>query len=96
LQILSYEEVTRRIAWSVPRGHAKSAYLSNMYPVFSIVFNIRRYILIISETIGMSRKFVEWVSDQLKYNRKLREDFGELLQPKKQLNAKDNIDGFET
>lgn len=96
LNVLSYEEVTKRIAWSVPRGHAKSAYLSNMYPVFSIVFSIRRYILIISETIGMSRKFVEWVSDQLKYNRKLREDFGELLQPKKQLNAKDNIDGFET
>ncbi|MDF9638800.1 MULTISPECIES: phage terminase large subunit [Bacillus cereus group] len=96
LNVLSYEEVTKRVAWSVPRGHAKSAYLSNMYPVFSIVFNIRRYILILSETIGMSRKFVEWVSDQLKYNRKLREDFGELLQPKKQLNAKDNIDGFET
>ncbi|MEC3417081.1 phage terminase large subunit [Bacillus thuringiensis] len=96
LNVLSYDEVTKRVAWSVPRGHAKSAYLSNMYPVFSIVFNIRRYILILSETIGMSRKFIEWVSDQLKYNRKLREDFGELLQPKKQLNAKDNIDGFET
>ncbi len=96
LNVLSYDEVTKRVSWSVPRGHAKSAYLSNMYPVFSIVFNIRRYILILSETIGMSRKFIEWVSDQLKYNRKLREDFGELLQPKKQLNAKDNIDGFET
>ncbi|MEC3596900.1 hypothetical protein P9147_15960, partial [Bacillus thuringiensis] len=60
LNVLSYDEVTKRVAWSVPRGHAKSAYLSNMYPVFSIVFNIRRYILILSETIGMSRKFIEW------------------------------------
>jgi predicted phage terminase large subunit-like protein len=96
LNVLSKEEITKRIAWSVPRGHAKSAYLSNMFPLHQIVFGLRRYIIIISETIAMSRKFVEWIADQLKFNQKLREDFGELLSPKKQLNTHDNQDGFET
>ena len=36
--------ITKRIGWSVPRGHAKSAYLSNIFPVHQIVFNKRRYI----------------------------------------------------
>jgi predicted phage terminase large subunit-like protein len=96
LNVLSTDAITKRIAWSVPRGHAKSAYLSNMFPVHQIVFGLRRYIIIVSETLSMSRKFVEWVNDQLKFNKKLREDFGELLQPQRQLNEKDNADAFET
>ncbi|MCY8048458.1 phage terminase large subunit [Bacillus haynesii] len=94
LNTLSTEEITNRIAWSVPRGHAKSAYLSNMFPVHQIVFGLRRYIIIVSETLGMSRKFVEWVNDQLKYNEKLREDFGTLVGTDREL--KDNADSFET
>lgn len=96
LNIVSNETINKRICWSVPRGHAKSAYLSNMFPVHQTVYGLRKYILIISETEGMSRKFLEWVSDQLKYNQKLREDFGELLSPKKQLNNKDNLEMFVT
>jgi predicted phage terminase large subunit-like protein len=96
LNILSNEDITKRIAWSVPRGHAKSAYLSNMFPVHQIVFGLRRYILIVSETLNMSRKFVEWISDQLKHNKKLREDFGELQNTPEARDLKDNADSFET
>lgn len=90
------EKPTKKICWSVPRGHAKSGYMSNVFPVHQITFKKRHYILIVSETGGMSRAFVEWVADQLKYNKKLREDFGEVLSPSKMQNEQDNQDGFIT
>lgn len=90
------EDITKKIGWSVPRGHAKSAYLSNVYPVHQIVYELRHYILIISETESMSQKFIEWVGDQLKFNKKLREDFGDLLSPNKMKNTEDNQGGFVT
>jgi predicted phage terminase large subunit-like protein len=96
LNVVSTKELNARIGWAAPRGHAKSAYLSNMFPVHQICYDLRRYILIISETDGMSKKFIEWISQQLKYNEKLREDFGELLSTRKQLNDRDNQEGFLT
>ncbi|MEY8748955.1 phage terminase large subunit [Alkalicoccobacillus gibsonii] len=96
LNTLTSDEITKRVAWSVPRGHAKSAYLSNMYPVHQIVFGLRRYIIIVSETMSMSRKFIEWVNDQLAHNKKLREDFGELTNNLAYKELKDNADSFET
>lgn len=89
-------DITKRIAWSVPRGHAKSAYLSNVFPVHQIVYKKRKYMLIVSETDSMAQKFVEWVSNQLKYNEKLREDFGVLLHENKTANEKDNQEEFVT
>lgn len=86
LNEVSNKNPTARIAWAAPRGHAKSAYLSNCFPVHQIVFHKREYILIISETDTSARKFIEWVALQLKFNKKLREDFGELLAPQKALN----------
>lgn len=88
--------ITKKIGWSVPRGHGKSAYLSNVFPVHQIVFNKRKYILLISETSAMSQKFVEWISGQLKYNKKLIADFGVLLHESKMLNDKDNSELFVT
>ncbi|WP_214796593.1 MULTISPECIES: phage terminase large subunit [unclassified Exiguobacterium] len=96
LNVLSNDEITKRLAWSVPRGHAKSAYLSNMFPVHQLVFGLRRYIIIVSETLSMSRKFLEWVNDQLKFNQKLRADFGELVGNVAHKDLKDNADSFET
>lgn len=87
---------TARICWGAPRGHAKSAYLSNCFPIHQIVYNKRKYILIISETDSASKKFIEWVSLQLKFNAKLREDFGEFLESKKALNERDNQEAFLT
>lgn len=87
---------TKKIGWSVPRGHGKSAYLSNVFPVHQIVYKKRNYVLIVSETEKMAQRFVEWVGDQLKFNKKLREDFGELLSPNKQANDTDNLEGFVT
>lgn len=96
LNVVSTEELTARIGWAAPRGHAKSAYLSNMFPVHQIVFKLRKYILIISETDNMSKKFIEWIAQQLKHNVKLREDFGEFLHVQKMLNERDNQEAFLT
>lgn len=90
------EEPTKRICWSVSRGHGKSAYLSNVFPVHQIVYRKRHYILVISETQTMSQKFVEWVADQLKFNKKLQSDFGVLLSANQKANSVDNQEGFVT
>lgn len=96
MNVLSNEEINKRIAWSAPRGHAKSAYLSNVLPIHQTIFGKRKYILIISETDAASKKFVEWVANELKFNTKLRRDFGELLSPNKGQNDKDNQESFLT
>jgi len=87
---------TARIAWAASRGHAKSAYLSNAFPVHELVYRKRRMILIISETNAGSKKFIKWIAGQLKYNIKLREDYGELLYEKKTRNEKDSEEAFLT
>ncbi|MCA6607446.1 phage terminase large subunit [Bacillus safensis] len=96
LDSVSNRNKTARIAWAASRGHAKSAYLSNAYPVREIVYKKRRMILIISETNAGSIKFIKWVAGQLKYNQKLREDFGEVLYEQKTRNEKDSETAFIT
>ena len=96
LDSVSNKTKTARIAWAASRGHAKSAYLSNAFPVHEIVFRKRYMILLISETNAASKKFIRWVSNQLKYNLKLREDFGEMLSPKRSQNEKDSEEAFLT
>ena len=87
---------TKNIAWAAPRGHAKTMYNSNTYPIHSIVFRKRKFILIISETAGLSMGLIRYIAEQLKYNQKLRDDFGEHLSPSQQMNSKDNSEMFET
>lgn len=96
LDEVSNVNITARVGWAAPRGHAKSAYLSNVFPIHQICFKKRKYILVISETDTSAKKFIEWVSLQLKYNKKLREDFRELLSQRKSLNDKDNQEAFLT
>lgn len=96
LDAVSNRNRTARIAWAASRGHAKSAYLSNAFPVHEIVYRKRKMILIISETNNGSKKFIKWVAGQLKYNQKLREDFGGVLAEKKSLNEKDSEEAFLT
>lgn len=96
LDSVSNRNMTARIAWAASRGHAKSAYLSNAFPVHEIVYRKRKMILIISETNAGSKKFIKWVAGQLKYNEKLRADFGTLLYERKTMNEKDSEDAFLT
>ena len=83
-----------KVAVAAPRSHAKSTYLSKAFPVHEIVYRLRKYIIIISETPTVSRGNMQWIRDQLKYNAKLRADFGPLLSPRDQSNITDNSDEF--
>ena len=96
LNEVSNTNLNARVGWAAPRGHAKSAYLSNCFPIHEIAYKKRRYILVISETDTSSKKFIEWISLQLKFNQKLRDDFGEILSIRKSLNERDNQEAFLT
>lgn len=87
---------TKNIAWAAPRGHAKTMFNSNTYTIHEIVFDKRKFILIVSETAGLSTGLIRYIAEQLKYNEKLRADFGEFLSPSQQMNILDNSEMFET
>lgn len=82
--------VKRNIAWACPRRHAKTAWLSNIYLVHQIVYRLRKYIVLFSETTDVAGDFISWGKFQLKLNEKLRADFGELLHVQPSRNELDN------
>jgi len=83
-----------KVAVAAPRSHAKSTWYTKDFPIHQVVYRLRKYIIIISETPSVATANMEWIRGQLKYNRKLREDFGGLLSPKDQANEKDNSEEF--
>ena len=89
-------ERNARLAIAAARGHSKSGVFSNAEPLHQTCYRKRRYILVISETDTLSKKLIGWVNKQLKFNAKLREDFGPLLQERNNLNEKDNEEAFIT
>ncbi len=91
---VSLVEKNAKICVAAPRGHAKSTYLSKSFPCHEVVFRNRKYIIAISETPNVSTKNLDWLKTQLKYNEKLRKDFGPLLHPKEQRNKQDNSTSF--
>lgn len=87
---------THNIAWAVPRGHAKTAWLSNIFLCHQIVYRRKKYVVLISETTDVAGDFIGWSRFQLKHNEKLREDFGELLDVRPSRNETDNKYEFIT
>lgn len=85
-----------RLAVAAARGHSKSGMFSNAFPLHQTVYRKRRYILVISETDTLSKKLIGWVNKQLKFNEKLRNDFGSLLFERNTQNEKDNEEAFIT
>lgn len=96
LDSASMYNTSAKIAWSAARGSAKSSYLSNAHPTREICYRKRKMILIISETASSSMKFLRWIADQLRYNTKLREDFGILLEENQKANKIDSKEQFLT
>jgi predicted phage terminase large subunit-like protein len=96
LDELTRGNIDTNVAWSVGRGHAKTAYLSNAYLCKKVVYRHKRYIVEVSETTDVAGDFIQWARNQLVFNEKLRADFGELLNAKKSLNDTDNKYEFVT
>lgn len=90
------EKINANLAIGAPRGHSKSGMFTNALPLHATVFRLRKYILVISETDSLSKKLIGWVNRQLKFNEKLREDFGELMFKASSRNEKDNEEAFIT
>lgn len=91
---VSTDEPNAKVAAAAPRSHAKSTYLSKAFPVHEVVYRKRKYVIIISETPSVSKANMEWIRNQLKFNDKLRADFGPLLSPRDQSNITDNSEAF--
>ena len=91
---VSSEEKNAKVAVAAPRSHAKSTWYTKDFPIHQVVYRLRKYIIIISETPSVATANMEWIRGQLKYNEKLRRDFGGLLSPQDQANDKDNSEEF--
>ncbi|AYA77346.1 hypothetical protein DOE78_18885 [Bacillus sp. Y1] len=91
---VSNVKTNAKVAVAAPRSHAKSTYLSKAFPMHEVLYRRRKYIIIISETPSVSMANMEWIRNQLKFNEKLRADFGPLLSPKDQANITDKSDAF--
>jgi predicted phage terminase large subunit-like protein len=87
---------TSNVAWSVGRRHAKTAYLSNSFLSHQVVYRHQKYIIEISETTDVAGDFIRFTQQNLKFNQKLRDDFGPLLHPKPSMNEVDNKYEFIT
>nr|WP_257148749.1 phage terminase large subunit [Bacillus cereus] len=94
MNVVSNEEINKRVVVAAPRSHAKSSYLSKAFPIHEICYRKRFYIILISETPSVSSANLEWIKLQLQSNEKLRRDFGPLLHTKQQMNPKDNTSEF--
>lgn len=89
-------KVDKHVAWSCFRGSAKTAYLSNIFLTHQIVYQKRKFIVLVSETTDVAGDFISWSKNQLKHNTKLRRDFGELMHEKPTMNTLDNRNEFLT
>lgn len=101
LDDIAWDNHSGKVCYSMPRGHAKSTFVSNVFPIHQCYFDCatdsgRKYILIISETEDLSTKFVEYINSQLKYNEKLRSDLGAIMDISKFNNTKDTGMEFVT
>lgn len=96
LDAITNGDVKSNVAWSVGRGHAKTAYLSNGYLCAKVAYRHERYIVEVSETTDVAGDFIRWTANQLKFNRKLIEDFGVLLHERTSMNTADNKYEFIT
>lgn len=72
-----------RVSVLAPRGHAKSTWLSIIYPIWKIVTNRDVKIIIVSDTGDQAEMFLRAIKDELEANERLIEDFGEFYKTPK-------------
>lgn len=96
LEDVSLGTQQRHVAYACPRQSAKTAWLSNIFLVHQVVYRLKRYIVLFSETTDVAGDFITWGRYQLKLNEKLRKDFGEVLYERPSMNELDNKYEFIT
>ncbi len=63
-----------------PRGHAKSTWLSIIYPIWRIIRNKNIKIIIVSDTGDQAEMFLRLIKDELESNERLIKDYGPFYQ----------------
>ena len=69
-----------RVSILAPRGHAKSTWLSIIYPIWKITRNREIKIIIVSDTGDQAEMFLRAIKDEFEANERLINDFGGFYQ----------------
>lgn len=77
-EMVALLDARKPVAVAAPRGHAKSTIVTFAYPLHQILFNQRRHILVISDTLQQATDFVMRMRLELEENPRILEDFGDL------------------
>lgn len=67
-----------RRATAAPRGHAKSTNLTFKGSLHAILYQYKRYILLLSDTYDQAAGFLSAIKEEMEDNNAIREDFGDL------------------
>jgi predicted phage terminase large subunit-like protein len=62
-----------------PREHGKSAVCSFGYQIHQACYQLRHYMLLISDTEELAGEFIQWIKLEFEENPRLRQDFGDLV-----------------
>jgi predicted phage terminase large subunit-like protein len=83
-----------RMAIAAPRGHAKSTFGTQINLMHTIVYELANFAVVISAVRKIAVDLISWVTSVLKTNDKIREDFGNILDPVTARNELDREDSF--
>jgi len=62
-----------------PREHGKSALCSFGYPIHQACYQLRHYMILISDTEELAGEFIQWIKLEFEENPRIRQDFGDLV-----------------
>lgn len=74
---------SERFAGAAPREHAKSTVVGFAKPIHSIVYNLRRFIILIRDSNDVARQALDDIRQELESNERILEDFGDLIGSRK-------------
>lgn len=67
------------LADAEPREHGKSALCSFGYQIHQACYQLRHYMILISDTEELAGEFIQWMKLEFEENPRLRQDFGDLV-----------------
>ena len=68
----------KRVALAAPREHAKSTWFSLIYPLWCILYEKKKFIVLISDSASQAEDFLGAITQELETNELIIEDFGRI------------------
>lgn len=75
VQIVTQES---RVALAAPRGHAKSTWITLVYPLWCILFHKKKFIVVISDSSQQASDLLGSIIEELETNDRILRDFGKI------------------